>query len=115
MNFSNFDSLSTKIAIYVPSTIDIDQPVDNSAQVEKTARFLADLFGGCTAFEASGYWIDSNKKLICEKPVVVYAYTTEEKAAEAQEKIIEYVKTLCIEMSQECISVEYNNKLYFVD
>ena len=115
MKFSEMDSLTTKIAIYVPSTIDIDSPVDNSAQVKKTACFLSDLFGGCTAFQASGYWIDSNKKLITENPVVVYAYTTKDKAQEAEEKIIEYVKSLCVEMSQDCISVEYNNKLYFIN
>ena len=114
MKFSEMDSLTTKIAIYVPSTIDIDSHVDDSAQVEKTAIFLSDLFGGCTACNVSGYWIDSNKKLIKEKPVVVYAYTTEAKAREAEEKIIDFVQQMKKEMQQECISVEYNNRLYFV-
>ena len=114
MKFSEMDNLNTKISIYIPSTLDIDKPVDNAKQVEKTACFLSDLFGGCTAFEAAGYWIDSNKKLIKEKPVVVYAYTTEEKAREAEEKIIDFVQQMKKEMQQECISVEYNNRLYFV-
>lgn len=114
MKFSEMYSLTTKIAIYVPSTIDIDSPVDNSAQVAKTAVFLSDLFGGCTACDVSGYWITQEKKLVQEKPVVVYAYTTEEKAREAEEKIIDFVQQLKQEMSQECISVEYNNRLYFV-
>lgn len=114
MKFSEMDSLATKVAIYVPSTIDIDNPVNNSDMVEKTAIFLSDLFGGCTAFEASGFWIDSNKKLIKESPVVVYAYTTAAKAQEAETKIIEYVQEMKKEMQQECISVEYNNRLYFV-
>lgn len=114
MKFSEMDSLTTKIAIYVPSTCNIDTPINNVYMVEKTAVFLSDIFGGCTAIEASGYWIDSNKKLIKEKPVVVYAYTTEEKAQEAEEKIISYVMDMKKEMNQECISVEYNNRLYFV-
>lgn len=114
MKFSEMDNLNTKISIFVPSTIDIDSPVDNAGQVEKTAIFLSDLFGGCTAIEASGYWIDSNKKLIKEKPVVVYAYTTEAKAQEAEEKIIDFVQQMKREMMQECISIEFNNKLYFV-
>lgn len=114
MKFSEMESLTTKIAIYVPSTLDIDKPVDNAEQVEKTACFLSDLFGGCTSFDASGYWIDSNKKLIKERPAVVYAYTTEDKAQAAEGKIIEYVMEMKKEMHQECISVEYNNRLYFV-
>lgn len=114
MKFSEMDNLNTKISIYVPSTIDIDSPVDNSAQVEKTAIFLSDLFGGCTACNVSGYWITQEKKLVQEKPVVVYAYTTAEKAQEAETKIIEYVQEMKKEMRQECISVEYNNRLYFV-
>lgn len=114
MKFSEIERLSTKIAIYVPSTIDIDKPVNNSEWIEKTAVFFSDLFGGCTSFEASGYWIDSNKKLIKEQPVVVYAYTTEEKAQEAEEKIISFVMDMKKEMQQECISVEYCNKLYFI-
>ena len=114
MKFSEMYSLTTKIAIYVPSTIDIDSPVDNSAQVEKTAVFLSDLFGGCTACDVSGYWITQEKQLVRENPAVVYAYTTEDKAQAAEGKIIEYVMEMKKEMHQECISVEYNNRLYFV-
>ena len=114
MKFSEMYSLTTKIAIYVPSTIDIDSPVDNSAQVEKTAIFLSDLFGGCTACNVSGYWITQEKQLVRENHVVVYAYTTEDKAQEAEEKIIDFVQQMKKEMQQECISVEYNNRLYFV-
>lgn len=114
MKFSEIDSLATKVAIYVPATVNIDSPVDNSAQVAKTAIFLSDLFGGCTACNVSGYWITQEKKLVQENPVVVYAYTTEEKAREAEEKIIDFVQQMKKEMRQECISVEYCNRLYFV-
>ena len=114
MKFSEMDSLATKVAIYVPATVNIDSPIDNAEQVEKTAVFLSDLFGGCTACNVSGYWITQEKKLVQENPVVVYAYTTEEKAQEAETKIIEYVQEMKKEMRQECISVEYCNKLYFV-
>lgn len=114
MKFSEMDSLATKVAIYVPSTIDIDNPVNNSDMVEKTAIFLSDLFGGCTACNVAGYWITQEKKLVQENPVVVYSYTTEEKAREAEEKIIDFVQQMKKEMKQECISVEYCNRLYFI-
>lgn len=114
MKFSEMDSLSTKVAIYVPSTVNIDVAIDNSDMVEKTAIFLSDLFGGCTACDVSGYWITQEKQLVRENPVVVYAYTTEEKAREAEEKIIDFVQQMKKEMRQECISVEYCNRLYFV-
>lgn len=114
MKFSEMDSLATKVAIYVPSTVNIDVAIDNSEWIEKTAVLFSDLFGGCTACDVSGYWITQEKKLVKEKPVVVYAYTTEEKAQEAEEKIISFVMDMKKEMQQECISVEYNNRLYFV-
>lgn len=114
MKFSEMDSLATKVAIYVPSTVNIDVAIDNSDMVEKTAIFLSDLFGGCTACDVSGYWITQEKQLVRENPVVVYAYTTEDKAQEAEEKIISFVMDMKKEMQQECISVEYNNMLYFV-
>lgn len=114
MKFSEMDSLATKVAIYVPSTVNIDVAIDNSEWIEKTAVLFSDLFGGCTACDVSGYWITQEKKLVKEKPVVVYAYTTEEKAREAEEKIIDFVQQMKREMQQECISVEYNNRLYFV-
>ena len=114
MKFSEMDSLATKVAIYVPSTIDIDKPVNNSEWIEKTAVFFSDLFGGCTACDVSGYWITHEKQLIREKPVIIYSFTTEEKAQEAETKIIEYVQEMKKEMRQECISVEYNNRLYFI-
>ena len=94
MKFSEMDSLSTKVAIYVPSTVNIDVAIDNSDMVEKTAIFLSDLFGGCTACDVSGYWITQEKQLVRENPVVVYAYTTEEKAREAEEKIIDFVQQM---------------------
>ena len=114
MKFSEMDSLTTKVAIYVPATVNIDVAIDNSNMVEKTSIFLSDLFGGCTACNVSGYWITQEKKLVLENPVVVYAYTTEEKAQEAEEKIIDFVQQMGREMRQECISVEYCNRLYFV-
>lgn len=114
MKFSEMDSLATKVAIYVPSTVNIDVAIDNFDMVEKTAIFLSDLFGGCTACDVSGYWITQEKQLVRENPVVVYAYTTEDKAQEAEEKIISFVMEMKKEMHQECISVEYNNRLYFV-
>lgn len=114
MKFSEMDSLETKVAIYVPQTVNIDVAIDNSDMVEKTACFLSDLFGGCTACDVSGYWITQEKQLVRENPVVVYAYTTEEKAREAEEKIIDFVQQMKREMMQECISVEFCNRLYFV-
>ena len=114
MKFSEMDSLTTKVAIYVPATVNIDVAIDNSNMVEKTSIFLSDLFGGCTACNVSGYWITQEKKLVKENPVIVYAYTTEAKAQEAEEKIIDFVQQMGREMRQECISVEYCNRLYFV-
>ena len=43
--------LDSRVAIYVPSTTDIDHPTDNRRQVEEVAAKLSAMFGGATATE----------------------------------------------------------------
>ena len=106
--------LSEKIAVYVPSTYDGNREmIDNSAYVQQVMKELAELFGGSTAYQASGAWISEEKGLIIENITIVYSYCdilTNEKIDDVI-KICEYIKE---EMKQEAISLEINNKLYFI-
>ena len=106
--------LRKKISIYVPSTVNVDKPIDNSVYVEKTARFLSDAFGGCTCSSAIGNWIASDKTLVSEKVVVCYAFCDVVSYYKMLKAVYSFARELCAEMSQECISVEFNNKLAFV-
>lgn len=107
--------LKNKVVLYIPSTINVNIPIDNKTQVEKACVFFSSLFGGCTTINASGKWIDSNKQLINENITLVYSNCTTMQLLKSKKAIINYVHNLCNEMRQECISLEINNKLMFID
>ena len=106
--------LKSKITIYVPATINVDEAIDNAPQVERVARTLSECFGGATSTPAQGFWLSESGSLVCEKTTMVFAYCSTEQA----EKYIEDIVRLCVilkyEMSQEAIALEYNSEMYFI-
>lgn len=106
--------LKSKITVYVPATVNVNEAVDNSAQVERFARLLSSAFGGATASPVRGYWVSAEGSLVAEHTTMVFAYCD---TADA-EKYIDDVVTLCVElkheMGQEAIALEYNGAMYFI-
>lgn len=107
--------LKNKVVLYIPSTIDMNIPIDNKTQVKKACVFFSSLFGGCTTINAIGNWIDSNSNLITENITLVYSNCTTMQLLKSKKAIINYARNLCNEMKQACISLEINNKLMFID
>lgn len=107
--------LRKSFKIYVPSTVNVNQSVDNSAYVEKTARFLSDKFGGCTCMPAHGSWVANDKSLVVENVTICYAFCNAVAYYKSIAEVKKFAQELCAEMSQEAISVEFNNKLSFVE
>ena len=106
--------LNCEIAIFVPSTVNVDESIDNSEYVKKTLAKLSSIFGGATAQSAFGGWVSESGNLVTEKVTIVYANCTSEQLENNIAECVEYAKRLCKEMSQECISVRVNGKLGFV-
>lgn len=104
--------LEEVVKIYVPSTIG-KKHIDNQKYVEIISKRLSDHFGGATSIEGVGSWIDDNGILVQEKVNIVYAYTDKLNNSKI-EKVLELCHWLKNGMSQYCISLEINNKLYFV-
>ena len=106
--------LKSKITVYVPATVNVNEAVDNSAQVERVARLLSSAFGGATASPVRGYWVSAEGSLVAEHTTMVFAYCDTVDA----EKYIDDVVTLCVElkheMRQEAIALEYNGAMYFI-
>jgi len=109
----NLTSLKEVVKIYVPSTYNVDQKIDNYKFVEGIESGLSNLFGGSTTIEANGAYLSNNGFLVTEKINIVYAF-----CENLDNEKIDSVLTLCEwlkkEMKQECISLEVNNELYFV-
>lgn len=113
--FSEYScNLKNRIAIYVPSTINVNKEIDTSFYVNTIAEKFSDFFGGATAIQASGFWISEKIGLVAEKVTIVYAFSDTTILKKHEQDIINLCNWLKTELSQEAISLECNNELYFI-
>ena len=105
--------LDHNVKIYVPSTIDVNKKIDNSSYVKQALELFSDLFGGATSYDAKGAWL-SKKGLVVEDVKIVESYATKEALEKGLNKVLRYAEKLKRELKQEAVSVEYDNKLYFI-
>lgn len=106
--------LDSKVAIYVPSTLNVNEQTDNTAQVMNIIRKLSTLFGGATASDAVGGWVSESGETVIEKVKIVYSFCTSDQLKEHISTIIEICEDLKREMSQEAITLEINGQVKFV-
>ncbi len=110
----NLFKLSSKITVYVPSTIDINKEIDNSIYVEKIAALLSECFGGSTSSLALGYWKSPTTGLVKEKTTIVFAYCNESDLQNNVDKVITACEELKEELTQDAIALEINGDMYFI-
>lgn len=117
MKLESYTCLNSKIAVYVPSTVDVNKSDSKAREkwIEKFSFLFSNLFGGCTAQKAVGSWISEKHGLVKEDVTIIYAYATKALIESNLGLILDTVQSMCVDMSQDCISLEYNSKLYFVD
>lgn len=107
--------LRYRIAIYVPSTVNVNRKTNTTKYVNNTLQGLSRLFGGATAIKAAGGWITSYNELVTEDITIVYAYSdTTSFTEEAINEVISYCEYMKKELKQEAITLELNNELYFI-
>ena len=106
--------LNCKWAIYVPSTMNVNEHIDNTKEVERVIGELSDLFGGATATPALGGWRCADGKVVTEQVTIVYAYCTTEQSVEHADRVVDIARRIAREYKQECVTVEYNNQVAFV-
>ena len=70
--------LNAKVAIYVPSTTEVNVPTDNKEFVNKVMTKFSEWFGGCTSTPAVGGWVSNSGALVVENVTIVYAFCTPE-------------------------------------
>lgn len=110
----NCVKLSCQVKIYVPTTINVDIPFDNSEWVSKTVDFLGEKFGGATTTEAFGAWVASNGKLVKEKVDLCYSFASQELLSEYISNVYDFCLNMRIELRQERVGLEINGSLYWV-
>lgn len=106
--------LKHRVKIVVPSTNNVDEPVDNTEQVNKVARRLSELFGGCTARDGRGYWVSDTAGLVVEAVKEVEALS-EDLTDEQIDAVVKIAVDLKDEMGQESVLYEIDGIGYFTE
>ena len=114
MLLENMVKLSCKITVYIPSTVNINQQIDNTWYVDKCATLFANCFGGATSTETLGYWTSPTMGLVKERSTMVFAYCTTDQASQHFDKVYMFCKDMKKELAQDSIALEYNGEMYFV-
>ena len=105
--------LDSNIKLYIPSNSN-GKEFDNSKYVDNALSYFSGIFGGSTSYEALGCWVSNTGKLIKERVIIVQSFCQEKQLKANIEPVIDYAEKLKKELNQEAISLEVNNKLYFV-
>lgn len=106
--------LDSKIAIYVPSTNNVNKSVDNSAQVLEVIKRMSKMFGGATASDAVGGWVANDGEIVVEKVKIIYSFCSTDDLKANFDAILDICNWLKKEMTQEAITLEVNGQVAFV-
>lgn len=109
----NFD-LDCKISIYVPSTVDVNKPIENEGFVREILGKLSDMFGGATASAAIGGWRCANGSVVVEDVTIVYSFCSSELLREKASEILAICEDIKTRMRQEAVTLEINGQCKFI-
>jgi len=109
--------LSHVVKIYIPSTVKGNIEITEEAQqkfVDQALTKFSQWFGGATAVDGEGAWVDKDQKLIKENVTIVYAYA-EKLDKKSLNQVVAYAKQLKEDLAQYAISLEVDGKMYFIE
>ena len=109
--------LPIEMAIYVPSTSDVDKAISDSEmkkRVTGVSTYLSNIFGGYTSQETIGGYVDSKGNLVNEDVVRVVSFGATDKFEKNKAKILKKIAEWCSKWSQEAIGFEVEGDLYYI-
>lgn len=106
-------TIKHRVAIYVPSTININEPIDNTPYVKAATEFLAKLCGGATAYNALGSYMLNDETLVTESVTIVWAGCKQltPDILNRLHSLATYLKKI---MTQDSVMVEIDHEIAFV-
>ncbi len=104
--------LPTSIKVYVPSTTNVNEKIDNTKYLNETLHTLSNLFGGCTMYESTGVWESMKRELVKENVNVCQSFTNKKTLKKNLQYVVNHCEYLKKDMKQEGISLEIGNKFY---
>jgi len=107
-------SLDHNFKLYIPSTINVNERTNSRQYVTQALQTFSDLFGGTTSYKAIGAWVSNDHGLVTENVTIVESYASAEQVENGLQTVLELANTIKHDLSQEAVSLEYDNKLYFI-
>ena len=102
------------IAVFIPSTMEVDKPIDTDEYVKEVLNFMAERFGGATSREGSGVWNSVDVGLVGETVHIVESYMNQQDMNRHLDEVVALVKRLKLELSQEAMALEVDRKLTLI-
>jgi hypothetical protein len=110
----NMFKLSSKITIYIPSTCDINKPVNTQEWADAAATLFSNCFGGATSCNALGYWTSPSAGLVKEHSTMIFAYCSDTDLNAKIETVLDFAEAMKKDLSQDAIALEINGEMYFI-
>ena len=110
----NVFKLTSKVTVYVPATVNINEVINNTEYVKRAATLLSECFGGATSTDALGYWVSPTAGLVKENTTMVFAYAADADLKKNLDKVIDFCEVLKEEMKQDSIALELNGEMHFI-
>ena len=109
--------LPLELAVYVPSTQDVDKVISDSElkeRVDEVSEYLARLFGGFTKSDKVGGFMSSKSELVTEEVVPVVSFATKSDFNANKDKLVNQLSQWAKRWGQEAIGFEFEGDLYYV-
>lgn len=109
--------LPLELAVYVPSTQDVDKVISDSElkeRVDEVSEYLARLFGGFTKSDKIGGFMSSKSELVTEQVVPVVSFATKSDFNDNKDKLVNQLSQWAKRWGQEAIGFEFEGDLYYV-
>lgn len=103
-----------QISVYIPTTVAVNKKIDARNYVSRTLSFLGERFGGATCSQADGIWNSDKAGLVNEVVHIVITHTTEDDLNQHMDEVIEFVRNIKNELTQEAMALEINQKLILI-
>lgn len=107
-------SLNHTVALFVPSTMDVNQQTDNTSQVQAALSFLGNLFGGATSSNAEGAWRSEESGLVTEQVTIVRTFVSKQALDTHLDDVFHFASDLKVDMKQEAVAISVDNQLILV-
>jgi len=105
---------NNQVALFIPTTYDVNKPVDTTKYIDETLAFLGKRFGGATSEEVKGIWNSNEIGLVGERLFKVHTYATPIDLQKKLNDVIEYVGRMKKDLKQEAMAIEINQRLTLI-